>query len=347
MKNTHLSPRLCAGALLLLTLTSSCAFWTPRSRPASQAAVVIPNMPMQKWGIESCGAGALSTVLQHYGDPVTMAEWDSRLPKIRGGVLTLDLLIAARERGFDSRLITADRATVENELLAGRPVILMLQVVDFLGRTYDFFHYIVIDGIDRERRLIRAQFGDARARWITFDRIEKAWSGGKHTAILIAPRDPLAGQLRAAVMLEEAGKFADAEAGYLDILRQRDDHPVAWTNLGNVRMQLGRKAEAETAFRKALSIDANNRDAANNLAWLLFEQRRYDEAEQLARKAAELPGADRYLVLDTLARVLAAKGACSEAQAAFRRAIAGVPSDKPQTRADLERGLAETTRSCS
>jgi hypothetical protein len=36
---------------------------------------------MQKWDIKSCGAGALSTVLQHYGDPTTMKEWQERCRK--------------------------------------------------------------------------------------------------------------------------------------------------------------------------------------------------------------------------------------------------------------------------
>lgn len=301
---------------------------------------------MHKWGIESCGAGALSTVLQHYGDATSMAEWDARLPKIRGGVLTVDLLIAARQRGFESRLTTGNRAMVESELRAGRPVMLMLQVVDFLGRTYDFFHYIVVDGIDAQRGLIRAQFGDARPRWVTFDRIAKAWRGGKHAAILIQPRDPLAGALRAAVLLEEDGKLAGAEARYLEIVAQRDDHVVAWTNLGNVRTRLGRKEDAEAAFRKALALDPGARDAANNLAWLLFEQKRLEEAEILARKAVNLPGPDTYLVLDTLANILAARGSCREAEATFRQAIAGVPAGRSETRATLERSLAGATRSC-
>ncbi len=120
----------------------------PRSQHASATASVIPNMPIQKWGIESCGAGSLSTVLQHYGDSTSMADWDAQLPKTRGGVMTIDLLIAARRKGFDASIITADRDTVQNELGQGRPVILMLKVIDSLGRSYDFFHYIVADGID-------------------------------------------------------------------------------------------------------------------------------------------------------------------------------------------------------
>ncbi|MGZ5474254.1 MAG: cysteine peptidase family C39 domain-containing protein, partial [Thermoanaerobaculia bacterium] len=95
---------------------------------------MIENVPMQKWDIKSCGAGALSAVLQHYGDPVSMAEWDASLPKTRGGVMSIDLVLAARERGFDANLVTGDAGLVDAELRAGRPVILMLQVIQAPGK---------------------------------------------------------------------------------------------------------------------------------------------------------------------------------------------------------------------
>lgn len=332
-----------ASALLSLT---ACITITPRSAKTSSEAAAIPNMPMQKWGIESCGAGSLSTVLQHYGDPTTMASWDATLPKTRGGVMTIDLLIAARQKGFDAKLITGDQASVTEELRQGRPVILMLQVINSLGTHYDFFHYIVADGIDPQHGLIRTQFGDGRARWVTFDRLEKAWSGGGHAAILIHPRD-LNDAIRAAVALEDQGKYADAATAYRDLLARHPSSSLAWTNLGNAEVQLGDRDAAENAFRKALDADGKSRDAMNNLAWLLYEEKRFDEAEQFARRAVAQPGPDSYLVLDTLARVLAAKGACDEAVTTFRSAIDSVPATRAAARADIEKGLAETQRSCT
>lgn len=328
----------------LLTLTS-CITVTPRTQNPSPAATVIPNVPEQRWGIESCGAGSLSTVLQHYGDTTTMQTWDATLPKTRGGVLTIDLLIAARKSGFDAQLVTGTPAIVEGELRQGRPVILMLQVVNAPGHQYDFFHYIVVDGIDPPAGLIRTQFGDGKGRWTTFDRLESAWSGGGHAAILIHPGNDSAA-LRAAVALEDAGKFADAALAYRTILSQHADSLLAWTNLGNAEMQLSNRDEAEVAFRKALALDATSRDALNNLAWLLYESKRYDEAESLARKAVAQNGPDSYLVLDTLAHVLAAKGSCDEALTTFRAAIGAVPPSRTSARGDLEKAMAAAQTSC-
>lgn len=331
--------------LFLALLLTSCITTTPKTQHTSPTATVIPNVPMHHWGIESCGAGSLSTVLQHYGDATTMQSWDASLPKTRGGVLTIDMLLAARKAGFDAQLVTGTPAIVEQELQAGRPVILMLQVVDSPGKHYDFFHYIVADGIDPAAGLVRMQFGDGKGRWTTFDRLEKAWSGGAHAAILIHPGNA-SDALRAAVALEDAGKYTDAARAYRTILAQHPDSLLAWTNLGNAEVQLGNRAEAEEAFRKALAIDGTSRDALNNLAWLLYESKRYDEAESLARKAVAQHGPDSYLVLDTLARVLAAKGSCNEALTTFRAAIDAVPQSRAAARGDLEKAMAEAQTSC-
>lgn len=322
----------------------------PRSASPSKSAVVIPDMPTQTWGIESCGAGSLSTVLQHYGDPTTMKQWDDTLPKTRGGVMTVDLLLAARQKGYDAQLVTGNRTIVEEELRNGHPVILMLQVIFGPGKSLDFFHYVVADGIDPDRGLIRTQFGDGHLRWVTIDKLDKTWAGGGHAAILIRPRTAqqnLTAALREAVALEEAGKTADAAAKYRQLSQSNPDSAVVWTNYGNAEMQLGANPEAERAFREALKLDPESRDAMNNLAWLLYQQKRLDEAESFARKAASQPGPDVYLVLDTLARVLAAKGSCSEAMRTFQEAIDAVPQTRTSIRAGIESGMAEARRSCS
>ena len=264
--------------------------------------------------------------------------------------MTVDMLIAARQKGFDAQLVTGTPELIANELRNGRPVILMLQVVDSPGHKYDFFHYIVADGIDSDRGLIRTQWGDRQARWVSLGRLDKPWSGGGHAAILIHPRtkdDEVRIALRDAIALEDEGKIAEAAGRYREILAAHPDSSVAWTDLGNAMEKLGDRAGAQEAFRKALAVDPTSRDALNNLAWLLYQQKQLDEAESLARKAVAQPGPDSYLLLDTLARVLAAKGSCDEAVRTFQQAIDAVPSSQAQARADIESGLAAARRSCS
>jgi Flp pilus assembly protein TadD len=326
-----------AAFLLCIPLVAtSCVFWTPMSRTPAPNASVVNDVPMQKWDIKSCGAGALSTVLQHYGDATTMKEWDATLPKTRGGVMSIDLVLAARQKGFDARLVTGDAGTVEAELRAGNPVILMLQVIQAPGKEYDFFHYVVVDGYDPMKRLVRVQFGDARARWTTMERLSSAWKATRYATILIHRADPNAAALRAAVELEDQGKYALAAQAYREILAKDPRSLLAWTNLGNAEMRLERRPAAEEAFRKALEIDPDSADTLNNLAWLLFEEKRIDEAEPLARKAVVTNAPDAWMRLDTLARILAARGACDEAKTTFRQAIEQVPASRKDDRAALE-----------
>jgi hypothetical protein len=327
-----------SGTALLL---SSCVYWTPMSRRASTSATVIPNVPLQKWDIKSCGAGSLSAVLQHHGDPTTMDEWQETLPKTRGGVMSIDLVLAARQKGFESELVTGDAALVEAEVRDGRPVILMLQVVQYPGKSLDFFHYVVIDGFDPMRNLFRVQFGDGKPRWAPMWRLAGAWKKTKNATILVRPRDPNSDALRTAVKLEEEGKYALAAHAYREVLARDPKSVLAWTNLGNAEMRSGRNPAAEEAFRKALELEPDSADALNNLAWLLYEEKRVDEAEPLARKAVITKAPDPWLRLDTLARILAARGNCDEAAMTFRAAIAAVPSERTEERASLEQAAAQ------
>jgi TolA-binding protein/predicted double-glycine peptidase len=323
--------------ILLFALTSvSCVYWTPRSYAPSSTATMLQNVPMQKWDIKSCGAGSLAAVLQSHGEPTTMDQWQEALPKTRGGVMSIDLVLAAREKGFDSQLVTGDRNLVMAEIRDGRPVILMLQVIQAPGKGYDFFHYVVVDGYDEMRRIFRIQFGDGRARWAPIEGLVPAWEKTKFATIVVRPRDPSAEALRAAVRLEEEGKYALAAHAYREILQSNPKSLLAWTNLGNAEMQVGRHAAAEEAFRKALEVNPDSADALNNLAWLLFEEKRIDEAEPFARKAVSAKAPDPWMRLDTLARILVARGNCTEAEETFRYAIAAVPEGNKDARTALE-----------
>lgn len=333
--------------LLLLAplLLSSCVYWTPRSLRASSVARVIPNVPLQTWDIKSCGAGSLSSVLQHYGDTTTMEEWDAALQKTRGGVMSIDLVLAARERGFDARLVTGDRLMIARELLDGRPLILMLQVIQAPGRSFDFFHFVVLDGFDPDLKLMRTQFGDGKARWVKYDRIENAWRGGGFAAIIIRPADAVTELVKAAVTLEEQELHDDAAREYRRILDQHPHSVLAWTNLGNVETRRGNSSAAEEAFRRAVELDTIAADALNNLAWLLYEQRRLDEAETLARRAVEAPAPDVWMRLDTLAHIQLQRGDCSAARSTWQKAIENTPAARAAERTEMAAAMIKACHS--
>ena len=328
------------AALPLAALAAGgCVAVKPRAVTPGATAMVLEEVPVRRFGVLACGAGSLSAVLNFHGDPVALEALDASLPKGRhGGVVSLDLVLAARRRGFDARLVEGSPRVVVDELLAERPVILMVQVLDGPGGANDLFHYLVLDGVDPARGLVRLQWGDGKPVWTSFEKLEGPWRKTKHATILVAPgEDGEAGEderrrfLRYAVALEEAGRGDEAAALYRHLLADdgRPDAEAAllWTNLGNVESGRGRTAEAEAAYREALAHDPEGADALNNLAWLLLEEgERLDEAAELARRAAAPGGPDAWLAHDTLGRVLLAAGDCRGAVTALAAARAAAPA---------------------
>jgi tetratricopeptide (TPR) repeat protein len=303
-------------------------------------------VPVREFENDNCGPGSLSVVLTALGDPVSEAELVATIPRAPGGgVLSVDLLLAARQRGFSASLTSGDEETVRREIGEGRPVILLLRLLDAPGRGKDIYHYVVVDGIDPRRNLLRFQFGDGKVRWSTLDPLEKAWRGAGN-ALLTVRRPESRATLREGVELERAGRLEEAAERYRLDLEDDPDSVRAWVNLGNVRSRQGRTTEAEHAYRRALDLAPDDVDAQNNLAWLLLQSGAdLDEAESLARGAAARPGPDRPLALDTLARILSARGRCEEAEATFREALS-LADRSPALRSDLESGQREARESC-
>jgi tetratricopeptide (TPR) repeat protein len=285
-------------------------------------------------------------VLNTLGDPVDEVTLAAEIPTLRGGVLSLDLVLAARRRGFEADLATGDAEAIRRELRAGRAAVLMLRLLDAPGRSRDIYHYVVVDGLDAERGLFRFQFGDGKWRWAGLPEVEGSWKAAGRALIRVSPKAPsLADGLARGVALEQAGRAEEAAAHYRLLL---SDHPASvrlLVNLGNAEAARGRNVDAEAAYRSALEQDPADRDALNNLAWLLLgDPDRLGDAEVLAARAAEAPGPERPAVLHTLGRIRLARGRCGQAADAFHTALAGEAA--PALRAKLEAGLAEA-RACA
>ncbi len=80
--------------------------------------------------------------------------------------------------------------------------------------------------------------------------------------------------------------------------------PVAYLYLGNVYFLKSEYDKAEECYRDAIRRDPSLADAYNNLAWLLYSQKKnLDEARSLALKAIALNPEGRATYLDTLQKI--------------------------------------------
>ena len=320
----------------------------PRPREPGPEARVVPGVTVQRFDDDRCGPGSLALVLGAHGESLSEGDLAAALPDPAGrGVLSVDLLLAARGRGFDAALVEGTPERLRGEIGGDRPAVLMLRLLDAPGRRRDIYHYVVVDGADPQRRLFRFQFGDGQARWAPLETVEKGWRAAGHALLVVWPREATDAALRRAVTLESEGRIDEAAALCRQVLEVRPASVRAWVDLGNVEAARRRAGEAEKAYRRALEISPDDRDALNNLAWLLLEEgTRLEEAEALAERAARHPGTDRPLVQDTLGRIQLARRRCPEAARTFAEALAAADGLPEPARVRLGEGLSRAREGC-
>jgi predicted Zn-dependent protease len=94
------------------------------------------------------------------------------------------------------------------------------------------------------------------------------------------PRDPdLAGNL--ALALQRFGRFDEALQVLQPLVDAGSEAPHLWANRADLLRRLGRPGEAEQAYRRWLELAGEDIRPAVELARLLIEQDRLDEAESL------------------------------------------------------------------
>jgi predicted CXXCH cytochrome family protein len=145
-------------------------------------------------------------------------------------------------------------------------------------------------------------------------------------------RAQAAARLAGAPALALPGTLRQAQAAaleeYVEAQRYMSDLPSGPYDLGNLYVALGRPADAEAQFRRALQIDGHSFAAQANLARLLAGQGRLDEAEGLLREARSARPRDAGLSFN-LGLLLAERGNRGEAEQLLRAALEADPRMAP------------------
>ncbi len=179
-------------ALVGVVCLAGCVTTAPPVRTPGSAATVVEGVPSLEYGPDQCGPGALAAVMRFWGRPVTVADLARDLPTVRnGGVLSVDLLLAARERGFEAELETGSPETLAAAIHEGEPLILLVRVRNAPGQRADLFHYIVVDGIDEPNGLVRLHFGEGPPRWGRLAKLDKAWQATDRMVLRLRPAGPM------------------------------------------------------------------------------------------------------------------------------------------------------------
>ncbi|MGA2441586.1 MAG: tetratricopeptide repeat protein [Tepidisphaeraceae bacterium] len=133
-------------------------------------------------------------------------------------------------------------------------------------------------------------------------------------------------QFESGVSHHQAGRLAEAEAMYRQVLVRVPSHAEALHLLGALASQTNRSAMAIELISRAIEIKPSLIEAYRNLAVVLSENDRPDEAIALLRRAIEIQPGHAY-AHSSLAAALAETGELDQAIAAFRRAVELRPGD--------------------
>ena len=315
--------RLSAGFLLLGALMlSGCASLLPQTvalfeqRPADLPARVeltdVPFFPQEEY---QCGPAALAMALNAAGVRVTPESLVEQVYiPARKGSLQVEMLAAARRHGLIAYELEPKLTDLLREIAAGTPVI-VLENHGF--KWWPIWHYAVAVGYDLGEGVLIRRSGLKQRQAMPIPVFEFLWKDNGHWAMVAVPPDRVpatATEVRyagAVVALESRGQIKNAHIAYNALLKRWPSNLAGLIGHGNTAYALGDLAAAETAFRQAVERHPDSAAALNNLAQVLADRGKLDEALVTAERAVSLGGPLLPAMQNTLNEIRTKSGAGS------------------------------------
>lgn len=289
--------RLIAGLLFLLLPISllSCALIPTGQLPQKRggpAKAMVEDVPFFAQEKLQCGPAALAMALNWSGTTLQPSDLTAEVfsPELEGSLQSA-MINATRKHGRVAYPISGSEALLE-ELSAGNPVIVLVNLSFF---WYPKWHYAVVIGYDQQQGEVVLHSGLNAGEVLSSRTFMNIWRRSEYWGLLVLPPDrlPAGGKetkwLAAVAGLEKAGQWQAAAIGY-DAALTRWNSFAAWMGLGNSRYRLNELNGSAEAFRQATLLQPENGMAFNNLAHVLSEQGKQQEALAAARRAVELGG---------------------------------------------------------
>ncbi|TFW05735.1 tetratricopeptide repeat protein [Oxalobacteraceae bacterium OM1] len=285
------------GALLLVLL-GGCATQTrsllqqpPAGLRPHAELTATPFYPQERY---QCGPASLAMALSAAGVARTPDELVSQvyIPQ-REGSLQPEMLAAARRNGTVAVTIPPRLDALLQELAAGNPVIVLQNLSLPIAPLW---HYAVAIGYDVNRAELVLRSGTTEREVMPLSTFEHTWDRGGDWGMLALPPGRLpatVGQeafVDALVAFEKTAKPAAAQSAYAAALQRWPDDLTLQLGTGNTAYAAGDKSAAAQAYRRAAETHPDSAPAFNNLATVLAELGRYDEARNAAQRAVALGG---------------------------------------------------------
>ncbi len=250
----------------------------------------VPFYPQEKY---QCGPASLAMALGWSGLPITPDDLIPQVytPSLKGS-LQPAIVAAARRHGRIAYEIAGADALLR-EIAAGHPVI----VLQNLGLSWiPVWHYAVVIGYDLNAEVIILHSGITDQRITPLRTFENTWNRGKYWGLVVLPPNRLpataeeSAYVKAVVGLERARQWTAAIVGYKTALIRWPQSLSAHIGLSNSYYALSDLKSAEDVLQKTTERFPEEGIAFNNLAQVLWEQGKKQEALKAARHALKLGG---------------------------------------------------------
>ncbi len=258
--------------------------------PPKHELKAVPFYPQKAY---QCGPASLAMALVWSGIQI---DPDALTPQVytpsRKGSLQPAIIAAARRQGRVAYPISGANVLLQ-EIAAGHPVI----VLQNLGLSWiPVWHYAVVIGYDLNEGIVILHSGITQQKKTSLRAFESTWARSGYWGLVILPpyRLPASADesayVSAVVGLERTRRWQAAVEGYQTALNQWPKSFSAHMGLSNSFYAQGDLKSAEKVLRKTTNLFPNKGAAFNNLAQVLWEQGKKQEAKEAARQAVMLGG---------------------------------------------------------
>jgi ABC-type bacteriocin/lantibiotic exporter with double-glycine peptidase domain len=171
-----------------ILVASGCVSYSGGAQPIDASRIIsepgwikaAPTPDIRQRTRLDCGAAALAMVAGRWHVQIATTDTAIAAPG-KNGVRLGDLRSAAKAHGLISFAITADRATLDHELRAGRPIIVGL--LRPYSRTEAVSHYEVVVATRGDKIVTLDPAAGLRVRtWASFD---AEWRAAKRPALVV------------------------------------------------------------------------------------------------------------------------------------------------------------------
>lgn len=250
----------------------------------------VPFYPQEEY---DCGPASLAMALAWSGIPISPQTLAPILlsPK-KKGTLQISMISGTRRFGRVAYLISEPKDLLA-EVAAGHPVV----VFQNLGLSWmPVWHYAVVVGYNLQDKKLILHSGRTPYKQTPIRLFSKTWAASEYWGLLVLRPTELPATateeryIRAIIGLEKAAQWEPAIDGYKTALRSWPNNISARIGLGNTYYALGDLRSAEQILREAAKMAPEEGIVFNNLAQVLWEQGRNEEASAYALKAVQIGG---------------------------------------------------------